>query len=1146
MEVEDLINKRVIIQFQFSVPVKVENLSRLGKNYKLTVRKPDGHIEEIILSESEIQRVEIVEDINSLVNAEDLLLLVESHRIRLAYSFDPYFAVSLSGIQTLPHQIEAVYGKMLPQPRLRFLLADDPGAGKTIMAGLYIKEMKLRNAVERILILVPANLKIQWQDELLRFFNEYFIIVDSDLDRQQAINIWQKENQVITSIDYAKQEDVRERIWQQNWDIVIVDEAHKCSAHTKRRSNRAPEREATKRYQLVEKLAMRANHLLLLTATPHYGDDDRFCHFLRLLDPDLFPEPHKYQDVTKRIRELIFPDKNNPWIIRRLKEHLCDINGRPLFTKRHAITISFKLSFDEYDLYQAVTDYLNRFLVVRGSGRLRQSIALTRTVFQRRLASSTFAIYKSLENRLKKQKEFLDELERASPKERYRLLEKRRGFVVDEEMDEGDIDEIESDRLIAEFSCAEEIDQLKEEIAFLNDLVNKAKTVFEKAPDTKLQALRECLERSEFRELRDGRGKLLIFTEHKDTLFYLSEHIRKWGYSVCEIHGGMDVYQRKRAQEEFRTSAQVCVATEAAGEGINLQFCHLVINYDIPWNPARLEQRMGRVHRIGQKRDVYIFNFVAEESVDGRPVIEGKILRKLFEKIDRMKAVLGEERVYDVIGEILSLNNIDLAEILRDAAYNAASLEEYLNVIDNISPEKLKEYEKMTGIALVPQYVDFARFQKQNYLVEEKRLMPEYVEKFFRRAAETVGLRVEKRADGLLKIPYVPAHLRSDELESVKRYGKPESEYKKVTFRKEDLEKDQHADAILLSPGHPLYAVVDEKLQEKLKNLKGSFALLQDLYTDEPYWLHLFEYSIVDESGEAVFKGLAAVKETKNGSYENIPPEAIHDLSPYAGEVEGLPAFDVEKVKTYLMDTVQFDKRREIQMQRQDRVRIIKEYLEKSFDERIYTVQKKIMWARAIDDTSPEDIESLKKELEDLEKLKKEKLENVEKMAIIRTGPISLVASFYVLPVAETNELKQEALLDKENSEKKAMEIVMDFERKRGWEPEDVSNQNLGFDIRSLGPVDPETGHREVRRIEVKGRKRGESIFMTANEWLKARQLKETYWLYVVWDPLDPNFEIVPICDPANKLRAKEIKAVSHYQIDAKEIENMKGANNAQ
>jgi superfamily II DNA or RNA helicase len=1146
MELQKLLNKKVILPSQFTEPVRIEDVLSLGSNYKIRLRKSDGGLDEIVITEDELKEIQIISDETyTPVDANLLSLLVESYRIKYAYSYDPYFAVSLSGIQTLPHQIEAVYGKMLPQPRLRFLLADDPGAGKTIMAGLYIKEMKLRYAIEKILILVPANLKIQWQDELLRFFNEYFIIVDAELDKGQAVNIWQKENQIITSIDYAKQEKVRERIWQQNWDIVIIDEAHKCSAYTKRRSNRNPEREATKRYQLVEKLSQRPNHLLLLTATPHYGDDDRFCHFLRLLDPDVFPEPHKYPDAIKKVKDMILPRKENPWIVRRLKEDLCDLNGRPLFTKRHTKTISFKVSKEEYELYEEVTNYLNKFLLLEGEGRIRQSIALTRTVFQRRLASSTYAIYETLKRRLQKQKEFLEKLKSSPPQEIYKLLEKYRDINIDEEIDEDDIDELEKDKLLSEFTLAREINELEEEIAYLKELAKKAKDVYEKAPDTKLKVLKDCLEGSEFKELKDGRGKLLIFTEHKDTLKYIREKIESWGFTTCEIHGGMDVYQRKKAQEEFRTSAQICVATEAAGEGINLQFCHLVINYDIPWNPARLEQRLGRVHRIGQKRDVYIFNFVAEESIDGKPIIEGKVLKKLLEKIEKMKSALGEERVYDVVGEILSLNNVDLAEILRDAVYNPHRLEEYLEIIENISPEKLKEYEKMTGIALAREVVDFSSFQRKNFIAEEKRLMPEYVEKFFKNAASVVGLKVEKRADGLLKIPSVPKSFYSEELESVKKFGKPENEYKKVTFNKDDLEKDQHIDAVLLNPGHPLYAVVEEKLHEKLKDLKGKCAVFLDLNASEPYWIHFFDFSIVDEGGKAVYKELSAVREMKNGSYEIIPPEIIHDLSPYPEKIQNLPNFDLEKVENFLAN-YQLEKRKTIQKERQERSKIIEEYLDKSFDERIFSTQRKIMDAKAEgDEKSAKALEDI---LEDLERLKNEKIQQAKKMSIIRTGPVSHIASFFVLPPFEISELSKflESEEEKERSEKRAMEIVMEYERNRGWEPEDVSDQKLGFDIRSLSPADPKTGYREVRRIEVKGRKKGENIHLTVNEWLKAKQLKDTYWLYVVWNPNEPDYEIITIQDPAHKLEyaTKEIKAISHYEINGAEIEKFKNLGN--
>jgi hypothetical protein len=390
------IGQRIQLPNHFDQPVLLEAVRPVGSGYELRVRLADGSLDETILSAEEAATLCSTGTAPSPeaipADAEQMRLLIESARIRLAYAYDRQFAVSLSGIRTLPHQIEAVYLKMLPQPRLRFLLADDPGAGKTIMAGLLIKELKLREAIERILILCPAPLTIQWQDEMLRWFGEPFDCIFAAVDQQQLVNPWQRCTQVISSIDYAKQDNVRERVWQQRWDIVIIDEAHKCSAYTKSALGRSDEVEKTRRYQLAEQLAQPADHLLLLTATPHHGDDDRFAHFIRLLDADLFPEPHRVgaraQDIRRDILRL-GPDC--PWALRRLKEDLRDLRGRRLFPDRHAHTVTFRLNQEEYSLYKAVTAYINAYLP-QTSGRRQASVALARTVLQRRLASSTMAI----------------------------------------------------------------------------------------------------------------------------------------------------------------------------------------------------------------------------------------------------------------------------------------------------------------------------------------------------------------------------------------------------------------------------------------------------------------------------------------------------------------------------------------------------------------------------------------------------------------------------------------------------------------------------------------------------------------------------------------------------------------------------------
>ncbi len=957
---QELVGRRIELPGHFVGPVTVEHARPLGNGVELRVRLANGELDETVLAPEDLTCLEQdsrgeATAARTPADAEKLRLLVESARIRLAYAYDHQFAVSLSGIRTLPHQIEAVYLKMLPQPRLRFLLADDPGAGKTIMAGLLIKELKLRQAIDRCLILVPAPLTIQWQDELLRFFGEPFHIVHSANDQQQLLNPWEREPQVIASIDYAKQDAVRERVWQQRWDLVIIDEAHKCSAYTKRAKGR-DEVERTKRYQLAERLSDQCDNLLMLTATPHHGNDDRFAHFIRLLDRDLFPEPHRLGTQAKDIRrDILRLGEGCPWALRRLKEDLKDTSGRRLFPNRQVSTVSFNLSAAEYAIYQAVSAYINEYLP-QTTGRRRNSVALARTVFQRRLASSTRAIHESLIRRRKKLQDLVDELDALAPSERARRLAQLQGRLADAEQDEDDLDEAARDDLANDATAAVELDHLRAEVAALADLIDRVGRVRQSGRDSKLVALRDCRKQAEFQELQDGRGKLLVFTEHRDTLTHLREHLDRWGYSTCEIHGGMNPHQRKQAQEEFRTSSQICVATEAAGEGINLQFCHLLINYDLPWNPTRLEQRLGRIHRIGQLRDVHAFNFVATSSEDGDPVIEGRILERLFDKLERMRAALGD-RVFDVIGEVLSLNNVNLPEMLRDVAYEPSGLDDQLDLIERMDPGMLERYEQATGIALAQAHVNFAAFAKANLEAEERRLMPRYVESHFLAAARQVGLRPEARADGLWRIERVAADLRSERLNAVRKLGKPAQSYRKLTFYKEHLEQNNHLDAMLLGPGHALYATVEEALQQALQDIRGQAAVFVDPASDAPYHLHFFEMSIRGQTPAGapvkLYAELVAVREEVDETapydqrYSAVPADALIDLAAHPNPPEQLPSLDHAAAADHVKTTLQMDRRRKTQQERERYTTIARDYLEKSFQARIRAAQNRVMALRA-------------------------------------------------------------------------------------------------------------------------------------------------------------------------------------------------------
>jgi len=1150
------IGQRISLPGHFDSQVLLEDARALGDGYKCRVRLPDGTLQETVISSEEAAELAALVDLSvsgvPAADAEKLRLLIESSRIRLAYAHDRQFAVSLSGIRTLPHQIEAVYQKMLPQPRLRFLLADDPGAGKTIMAGLLIKELRLREAVERVLILCPAPLTIQWQDEMLRWFNEDFDIIFSAVDQQQLTNPWDKSSSVIASMDYAKQHDVRERVWQQRWDLVVIDEAHKCSARTTSGgAGRESKVDTTKRYELAFKLANTADHLLLLTATPHHGDEDRFAHFLRLLDPDLFPEPHRLGPQAAAVRREVFRlGSDCPWALRRLKEDLRDLNGHRLFPDRHAKTVSFCLNAEEYALYKAVTSYINEF-IPQQTGQRRSSAALARTVFQRRLASSAHAIHESLKRRLSRQEGLLEDLQGLTPSQRSKRLLTVQGRLPDPELEEDDLDDAARDQLTDEFTSALQADQLEREIAALGELVEQSRRVKEQANDSKLAALRNCLSYAEFSELKDGRGKLLIFTEHRDTLNYLRENLSKWGYTTCEIHGGMNPRERKHSQELFRTECQICVATEAAGEGINLQFCHLMINYDMPWNPTRLEQRLGRIHRIGQERDCYAFNFVATDSEAGQPIIEGRILHRLLEKLDQMNDAL-EGRVFDVIGEVLSLNDINLPEILREVAYDPRRLDEYIDQIDRIDPLKLKQYEEATGIALARAHVDFSGFQRQNLEIEERRLMPRYVEAQFVAAAKEIGLRVEARADGLWRIEHVLADLRSDRLACARRFGKPDTSYRKVTFHKEHLDQDAHLDAVLAGPGHALYAAVDEKLNERLRDLNNGIGVYVDPIATAPYKLHFFEMSIVGKNSRGdnvtVHAEVAAVRE-EAGQFEVVSSDILLNFPVHPNPPSEIDPLDIQPASDYLESRYQMECRARCQNERKEHARICREYLEKSFEARVKRAQERAMLLQGEVVSKPEyklTADEAMRQVDELQRQRQDRMEGLNRLELARTGPVRHIASAIVMPPdAEVGGWADEPDAETRTSSEIAAEdqVIADLIAEGFPEAriQRVGHLKLGFDIRAHRVIDEVTGQIEARRIEVKGRTKGQPIRLTINEWYKALQLAETYWLSVVWDPLSDNPEHVRVHNPAAKLdhAKREIVAARYYEIPAASVDQV-------
>jgi superfamily II DNA or RNA helicase len=1139
--VERAHNRWVSLTGHFSEAVRVEGLEEVGADlWQLRVRSSAGVLKETVVDRAELEKaLSEATEAHPCVSPEDLFRLVEGERIRLAYAHDPYFAVSMSGVRGLPHQIEAVYRHLLPQPLLRTVLADDPGAGKTIMAGLLLKELKLRGVVERALVVAPAPLTLQWQDELHDKFDEWFVPIDGNAVRNQlGGNPWARHPQVVTSLDFVKQEDVMPELLRAEWDLVVIDEAHKCSAVTEA----SGDVRRTKRYALAEELSKRTERLLLLTATPHSGDADRFSRFMCLLDPDQFSTP----ELTRRQIAV----EGNPYFLRREKEDLVDEHGRRLFVERHVHTQPFTLSPAEERLYKAVTDYVNRFLAA-GTGGRGNAVALARTVLQRRLASSLGAISSSLDRRAAKLTKLLEELEQMSPADRRRRLAQLQHLPgTDDETADDDADEELQELAVTDVSVAEQLDDLRTEVAELNRLRSEAERARGEGEEQKLLALRSCLQRSELAELRDGRGKLLVFTEHRDTLEYLVGYLESWGYSTCSIHGGHSAIERKRIQHEFRTRYQVCVATEAAGEGINLQFCHLMVNYDLPWNPVRLEQRMGRVHRIGQRSAVVVVNFCATNTV------EGHLLERLHEKLAEMRADL-QGRVYDVIGELLDRNGLDFERLVKDTLLNPQRERAALEQISAISPDVLRRYEEAVGIAQATRTIDLSWVRQRNLVSEERRLMPEYVERFFLDAAGVVGCRVERRAsDGLYRVEHVPRTLRSDDLRCVRRGMVPESEYRKLTFRKEDRFEAEHEDADLCSPGHPLFAAVAERLAERLalSGVPGGVASFVDPQARDRYRVHFLTYDVVGEAearSEPAFSEVVAIVEGDDGKLVRLAPHVLHDLTP--GGSSDVPSAvgpeEVRRVENWVRAEVQ---RGETERQRHDRLaqaELRSAYLQEAvraqrhgledrwaeLDEKVYGGQDQFRLAR----------DEVGRRLDELDRRLRTKLEGFERLGVVRPGPVRYLGSAEVRPPASVDDRDVRAMRSDAEVEQVAMAVAMAFERGDGWEPEDVSSAHdgSGFDIRSTR-TDPATDELLVRRIEVKGRSgRSGDVGLYRTEWFAAQRFRDGFWLYVVYGAGTGQEELVRIRDPFGVLEGvEEIAQVTGYRVPAASIESARRA----
>ena len=854
--------------------VTVVNVQWFGSEaLELTYKHPTGRVANELLYRHDEARLDVVEQGRpwSFDGDGHLFRLVsEAHRIRLAHLFDPVLAVHTSLVDPLPHQITAVYEAMLPRQPLRFLLADDPGAGKTIMAGLLIKELIIRGDLQRCLVVCPGSLAEQWQDELSRRFQLPFDILTNDKLEAARTGNWFLENPlVIARLDkLSRNEDVQQKLQAPDcrWDLVICDEAHKLSA-----TFFGGEIKYTRRYKLGQLLAPLTRHFLLMTATPHNGKEEDFQLFLALLDGDRF---------EGRFRDGVHQVEVSDLMRRMVKENLCKFDGTPLFPERIAHTVPYRLSTTEAQLYKAVTDYVreefNRAEALQNDKRAG-TVGFALTILQRRLASSPEAIYQSLRRRrerLEKRCRELELLQRGAVAMAIATAVPTLDAEDVEDLEEAPDHEVEAaeEEILDQATAARTIDELKAEIATLGRLEALAGAVRRSGEDRKWRELAGLLsdiftpaaignQMAEDLVSYGGdaippptpspRQKLVIFTEHRDTLSYLDTRVstllgRK--EAVVVIHGGMGREERLKAQESFRhdPEVQVLLATDAAGEGINLQRAHLMVNYDLPWNPNRLEQRFGRIHRIGQTEVCHLWNLVAEETR------EGDVYRTLLEKLDQARQALGGQ-VFDVLGK-LQFEGRPLRDLLMEAIrygerpeVRAKLTQAIANAVDRPQLQALLEERALAHDAMDASRV--ARVREEMERAEARRLQPHYIESFFLEAFKQLGGNARQREPRRYEVTHVPAPIRNrDRLIGI---GEPVlPRYERIAFEKTLIAPQGQPLAAFVCPGHPLLdATLDLTLERHRDLLRRGTVLVDERDPGTaPRVLFYLEHAIQDAS----------------------------------------------------------------------------------------------------------------------------------------------------------------------------------------------------------------------------------------------------------------------------------------------------------
>ena len=1114
---------------------------------ELTYKSATGKVANELLYRDDEPRLELVDQGRpwSFDGDGGLFRLVsEAQRISLAHLFDPVLAVHTSLVDPLPHQITAVYEAMLPRQPLRFLLADDPGAGKTIMAGLLIKELIARGDLQRCLIVCPGSLAEQWQDELYRRFHLPFEILTNDkLEAARTGNWFLESNLVIARLDkLSRDESVQEKLKTPDcrWDLIVCDEAHKMSATVF-----GGEVKYTKRYRLGQLLSTLTRHFLLMTATPHNGKEEDFQLFMALLDGDRF---------EGRFRDGAHVTDVSDLMRRMVKEKLLKFDSTRLFPERIAYTMPYKLSDAEARLYKEVTDYVreefNRAEKLENDKRAG-TVGFALTILQRRLASSPEAIYQSLRRRRERLESRLRELEVLQRGSKAALIVASEGPVLDaeavEDLEEAPADELDAieEEILDQATAARSMSELRAEIETLKGLEASALAVRRSGMDTKWRELASLLGVIFTPAALSGRvgeapapyvvgpipppvpsphQKLVIFTEHRDTLNYLENRITTLlgrNDSVVMIHGGMGREQRMKAQESFKhdPQVQVLLATDAAGEGINLQRAHLMVNYDLPWNPNRIEQRFGRIHRIGQTEVCHLWNLVAEETR------EGDVYRRLLDKLEQARQSLGGQ-VFDVLGK-LQFEGKSLRELLIEAirygdkpetrAYLTTVLE---NALDRGQLEDLLEDR-----ALAQDVMDISRVQRiraDMERAEARRLQPHYIESFFMEAFQRLGGNLKQREPRRYEVTHVPSIVRNrDRLIGI---GEPVlPRYERIAFEKDLVAPQGQPLAAFVCPGHPLLdSVIDITLERNRDLLKRGAVLVDERDSGtQPRVLFTLEHAIQDASltrngdRRVISKRMLYTEIDSSGSARHVHYAPYLDYRPLTGDEPDVDALlarpeciwitrELEgQAQAYAIAQVVPEHLKEV---RESRLALIakteaavKERLTKEITYWDHRAAELKLQEQAGKPNARLNSGEARKRADGLESRLQKRLDELKREAQISPLPPVALGGVLVIPIGliaamRGEQTTQSGPVNTQANATRARAIIMQTEGRLGFEPTDREFEKLGYDIESRVP-----GTGNLRFIEVKGRVAGADVItVTRNEILYSLNKPEDFILAIV------------------------------------------------